>query len=60
MGQQTQRDLAVPGCPTAHLILIQPDLAFGLREAFLNGDQRRPATRTSSSCVVPAGPKARK
>lgn len=40
MGQQTERDEAVPRLPgahlIAHLIVIQPDFPLGLREAFFN------------------------
>ena len=31
-----QRDMAVPACPTAHLIVIQADLTFGRLEALLD------------------------
>src|SRR5258708_14399550 len=36
MGEQRQGDVAVPGVVAAHLVLVQPHLALGLREALLN------------------------
>src|SRR4028119_875523 len=36
MRQQAQGDEAMPGVPRAHLVLVQADLAFGLREALLD------------------------
>jgi len=31
MGEQGEGDMAVPAGPQAHLVLIQPDLAFSLK-----------------------------
>ncbi|KVT56996.1 hypothetical protein WK54_15270 [Burkholderia ubonensis] len=33
MGQQGQRDVAIPAMPSAHLVLIKPAFAFGRLEA---------------------------
>ncbi|RKR31595.1 hypothetical protein B0G82_7796 [Paraburkholderia sp. BL17N1] len=36
MGQQGQRDVAIPALPSAHLILIESAFAFGRLEAGLD------------------------
>ena len=37
MRQHRQRDMAMPAGPGAHLVLVQPDLAFGRFKARLDG-----------------------
>src|SRR5260221_3501932 len=36
MGQERQRDMAVPGAKAAHLILVESHFAFGFFKAFLD------------------------
>jgi hypothetical protein len=36
MRQQAQGHEAMPGVPRAYLVVVQADLAFGLREALLD------------------------
>ncbi len=37
MGQQAEGDVAMPGGPVPHFVLIQPHLSFRLGESFLDG-----------------------
>jgi hypothetical protein len=36
VGQQAEGDVAVPGVPSPNLVMVEADLALGLREALLN------------------------
>jgi hypothetical protein len=53
---QGERHMPIPARPTADLIVLQPDLAFGRLKAALNRPAG-PATRTTSANGVSCGPK---
>src|SRR5260370_29833977 len=50
--EQRQRHMAIPARPAAHLVVVQPDLAFGLLEGHLD----RPAPPRHPHQVLQRGP----
>jgi hypothetical protein len=56
VGEQAQRDVAVPGLPPSHLVVVEAYLPFGLGEALFYGPTVLAETPSSSSTEVPSGP----
>ena len=55
LASSAKGDVAVPGVPVAHLVLVEALVVLGAREALLNV-QRSPATRTRLAILVLSGP----
>jgi hypothetical protein len=55
VGQEAQRDVAVPGAPLSDLVMVYPDLSFCLFEGGLYGLALL-ADPDSSSTEVSSGP----